>query len=212
MFYFVSYKWRSGFICLQENLKIRFWYCTYDTHTFYTPHREYCLAVNWYSRLLVTRLVYNNLAPICVYKNNRRIWYHITSTSRLREVTGQLLWRHNVRWKRIVLDNSGEMRARWLSSVIKNNVPDSKVHGTNIGPKWVLSAPDGPHVGPMKLAIRGIQRWKTIWVVREAIPQLFPLVTASLVTIKSLFTVSNIFFYIFFRLKYHCQTNGIYAS
>ena len=33
--------------------------------------------------------------------------------------------------------------------------PDSKVHGANMGPTWVLSAPDGPRVGPMNLAIRG---------------------------------------------------------
>ena len=33
--------------------------------------------------------------------------------------------------------------------------PDSKVHGANIGPTWVLSAPDEPHVVPMNLAIRG---------------------------------------------------------
>ena len=32
--------------------------------------------------------------------------------------------------------------------------PDSKVHGANMGPIWVLSASDGPHVGPMKLVIR----------------------------------------------------------
>ena len=32
--------------------------------------------------------------------------------------------------------------------------PDSKVHGANMGPTWVLSAPYGPHVGPMNLAIR----------------------------------------------------------
>ena len=32
--------------------------------------------------------------------------------------------------------------------------PDSKVHGANLGPTWVLSAPDGPHVGSMNLAIR----------------------------------------------------------
>ena len=31
--------------------------------------------------------------------------------------------------------------------------PDSKVHGANMGSTWVLSAPDGPHVGPMNLAI-----------------------------------------------------------
>ena len=30
---------------------------------------------------------------------------------------------------------------------------DSKVHGANMGPNWVLSAPDGPHVGPMNFAI-----------------------------------------------------------
>ena len=35
------------------------------------------------------------------------------------------------------------------------NIPDSKVHGANMGPTWVLSAPDGPHVGSMNLAIRG---------------------------------------------------------
>ena len=31
--------------------------------------------------------------------------------------------------------------------------PDSKSHGTNMGPVWVLSAPDGPHVGPMNFVI-----------------------------------------------------------
>ena len=33
-------------------------------------------------------------------------------------------------------------------------IADSKVHGANMGPTWVLSAPDGPHIGPMNLAIR----------------------------------------------------------
>ena len=31
------------------------------------------------------------------------------------------------------------------------NLPDSKVHGANMGPTWVLSAPDGPHVAPWTL-------------------------------------------------------------
>ena len=31
--------------------------------------------------------------------------------------------------------------------------PDSKIHGANMGPTRVLSAPDGLHVGPMNLAI-----------------------------------------------------------
>ena len=31
--------------------------------------------------------------------------------------------------------------------------PDSKVHGANMGPIWVLQDPGGPHVGPMNFAI-----------------------------------------------------------
>ena len=42
------------------------------------------------------------------------------------------------------------------SKIWKSNQrhPDSKVHGANMGPTWVLSAPDGPHVGPRNLAFR----------------------------------------------------------
>ena len=32
--------------------------------------------------------------------------------------------------------------------------PDRKVHGAHMGPTWVLSASDGPHVGPINLASR----------------------------------------------------------
>ena len=39
-------------------------------------------------------------------------------------------------------------------STVMHSYPDSNVHGANMGPTWVLSAPDGPHVGPMNLAIR----------------------------------------------------------
>ena len=38
--------------------------------------------------------------------------------------------------------------------IIISSFPDSKVHGVNMGPIWVLSAPDGPHVGPMNLIFR----------------------------------------------------------
>ena len=40
--------------------------------------------------------------------------------------------------------NKGDVRVR-----------DSKDDGANMGPTWVLSAPGGPHVGPINLAIRG---------------------------------------------------------
>ena len=42
----------------------------------------------------------------------------------------------------------------WHHHIMPNNsvrigFPDNIVHGTNMGPTWALSAPDGPHVGPM---------------------------------------------------------------
>ena len=45
-------------------------------------------------------------------------------------------------------------KKRLMSLIIHH--PDSKVHVANMGPIWALSAPDGPHVGPMNLAIRVI--------------------------------------------------------
>ena len=47
---------------------------------------------------------------------------------------------------------SFETAIAWLDEAAYGN-PDS-VHGANIGPTWVLTAPDGPHVGIMNLAIR----------------------------------------------------------
>ena len=44
--------------------------------------------------------------------------------------------------------------------------PDTKVHGANMGPTWVLSAPNGPHVGPMNLAIRVVLLLYVIHAVR----------------------------------------------
>ena len=40
-----------------------------------------------------------------------------------------------------------------MSSLYMGHIPDSKVHGANMGPTTVQSAPDGPHIGPMSLAI-----------------------------------------------------------
>ena len=38
-------------------------------------------------------------------------------------------------------------------------VPDSRVHGTNVGPTWGRQDPGGPHVGPMNYAIWGSVVW-----------------------------------------------------
>ena len=39
---------------------------------------------------------------------------------------------------------------------LHRNWPDNKVHGANMGPTWVLPAPDGPHVGHINLTIKVI--------------------------------------------------------
>ena len=75
-----------------------------------------------------------------------------------------LSWIKTEHWKcpsiamHFPLFHTGEVIA-WKNEMTLSNSawrqnPDSKVHGANMGPTWVLSAPDGPHVGPMNLAIR----------------------------------------------------------
>ena len=55
--------------------------------------------------------------------------------------------------------NQNPIKLRYIryDNMIWRHITDkqeNKVHGANMGPTWVLSAPDGPHVGPMNLAIR----------------------------------------------------------
>ena len=67
-------------------------------------------------------------------------------------VVNQVSLRHT-RWKWWVRDDTLSISGR--------RVPDSNVHGANTGLTWVLSAPGGPHVGPINLAIRVCFRWIT---------------------------------------------------
>ena len=53
----------------------------------------------------------------------------------------------------------GTKSCAWIILIIPNQyqmqaLPDSKVHWANMEPTWVLSAPDGPHVGHINLTIR----------------------------------------------------------
>ena len=55
----------------------------------------------------------------------------------------------------------GSLLTHWHlgdADVILNQCPYSKVHGANMGPTWVLSTPDGPHVGPFSLALGVISK------------------------------------------------------
>ena len=50
------------------------------------------------------------------------------------------------------------MNILFLCFIVVMNItifsPNNKVHGANMGPTWVLPAPDGPHIGPTNPAIR----------------------------------------------------------
>ena len=48
---------------------------------------------------------------------------------------------------------------------LSHNIPHNKVHGANMGPIWVLPAPDGPHIGPMNLAIRDASYYSTFIIM-----------------------------------------------
>ena len=47
------------------------------------------------------------------------------------------------------------MEVTWLKENMSctGYIPDSKVHGANMGPIWGRQDPGGPHVGPMNFAI-----------------------------------------------------------
>ena len=51
--------------------------------------------------------------------------------------------------------------------VLNTELPDSKVYGANMGPTWVLSPPDGLHVGPMNLALRAVIHFTTCKTVSQ---------------------------------------------
>ena len=81
-----------------------------------------------------------------------------------------------------------KLRSTWVNKLIYSIIclhelnrdqtifPDNKVHGANMGPTGVLSAPDGPHVVPRNLALRGSSKrwiislrcesiWKYTWIM-----------------------------------------------
>ena len=50
-------------------------------------------------------------------------------------------------------------------------VPDSKVHGANMGSIWGRQDPGGPHVGPMNFAISGVTGFSSCRIEHQAITQ-----------------------------------------
>ena len=69
------------------------------------------------------------------------------------------------------------------------SIPDSKIHGANMGPIWGRQDPGGPHVGPMNFAIwdqqnsrqfaKDIFQWMKVFWFQNKIPLKYaPLVGA----------------------------------
>ena len=63
-------------------------------------------------------------------------------------------------------------------------VPDSKVHGANMGPIWGWQDPGGPHVGPMNLAIWG-GNWISM-VVHDVLKTFYTCTLATIILNQSI--------------------------
>ena len=115
-------------------------------------------------------------ATICACKNNRRIWRHNASISRSRDVTDQLWWRHNAESEKTVFDDNCDMGDGWLF-LEKLCVKDIKLRVTNI---IIHSLPWITIFGSLVMRFTNYFHWQI----------------ASLVTQKSLFTVTHVLFFI----------------
>ena len=87
-----------------------------------------------------------------------RIWFNSCHYRLYWKLTHLLI---NSVLMRVVIVNNVSPKRRNIDGYVhltdfQSTIPDNKVHGTNMGPTWVLSAPDGPHVGSMNLAIRDL--------------------------------------------------------
>ena len=84
-------------------------------------------------------------------------------------------WNHSqnsyISFKKMHFKMSAKLRQFCLGLNVKlkwkYHNPYSKVHGANMWPTWVLSAPDGPHVGPTNLAIREALSLTSSWFVAQ---------------------------------------------
>ena len=71
------------------------------------------------------------------------------------------------RWRQVIIESDDELvpnkwqAITWIGvdevlrccTASRSHIPDSKVHGANMGPIWGRQDPGGPHVGPMSPAI-----------------------------------------------------------
>ena len=124
--------WRHKFVTRTQNVKnLNEYYANYEINE---PRKKATIVLNMPTR-----------NPVGMSWLGMKYWngYHLTANWALSQYKDRL-----------------SVYGILIFSVGIPTLPDSKVHGANMGPTWVLSAPDGPHVGHMNLAIRA---GKTSW-------------------------------------------------
>ena len=110
--------------------------------------------------------------------------------------------RHSCWWPDVTSNSTNDLRES-LKHLMKSIqyfqssdgiiIPDSKVHGSHMGPIWCRQAPGGPRIGPMNFVIwdtlmlvlpmlcRGTGSFHTAWVVLlTSVPTNLPIKTVPL--------------------------------
>ena len=129
---------------------------------------------------------------------NLAIWVALYNSTRATIIPFELCitWNGRSHKDLLIFGHMGSLSLTKISWIGMRTIPDSKFRGANMGPTWVLSAPDGPHVGPMHLTIRGgmdiLQHTKLGCSYRSI---------HALTSIMGLFNLHISYFILFFRLK-----------
>ena len=78
---------------------------------------------------------------------------YLNSSEKLQMIRSKTEYRVVGFWEGVLISEIPKVIDTRIFSVKEHRgiVPDSKVHGANMGPTWVQSAPDGPRVGPWTL-------------------------------------------------------------
>ena len=75
-----------------------------------------------------------------------------TYNNKLEYNLAELTWTKSYEMWKIITHGPGNSTMVYILAITEN-IPDSKVHGANMGPIWGRQDPGGPHVGPMNFAI-----------------------------------------------------------
>ena len=117
------------------------------------------LSIHKYVEVIIYPWPYldDHLANICQHKrHNIYVIRYVPNPN----PTPKLIYNIIREWdiKNALSSTYWKQNSNAVCNLIMESIPDSKVHGANMGPTWGQQASDGPHVGPMNLAIRDVYR------------------------------------------------------